>query len=493
MEMRVTEFEMKGEKYALAMMNDISERIKAEEALKESLENYSFLVEQANDGIVVLQDGLVKFVNTALTKLTGYTVDELVESNFLEYVEVNEHEKVKSNYIKRMKGERVPPYESKIIRKNGEILEVEFSGGLTFYNGAAADLAIVRDITERKKAEEERNRIFNLSNELISIIGFDGYFKQLNPAWLKSSGYSKTELTSKTFIDLVHPDDVNKTLIAMKTLISGKEVRNFQNRYLHKSGAYIDLSWNVFSLVERELIYCIAHDITEQKQKEKQILQYQGRLKDQALELTLTEEKQRKQIATDLHDHVGQILASNRMQIAAMTNKMSKAELLGEMQKVSKGLLNALKSTRSLIFDLSPPQLNEIGLYAATADWMEEEIEEKYGIQTNISREGDIAVNDDNLRILLFRCIRELLINIVKHAKASKVDVFFNIQYSNLSITVSDNGVGFNYQPEMIRMTNAGFGLFSIIERVEDMGGSVVVKTAPKHGTNITILVPLNQ
>ena len=194
-----------------------------------------------------------------------------------------------------------------------------------------------------------------------------------------------------------------------------------------------------------------------------------------------------------MHDDVGQILASNRLQIAAMTDKMPKAELFGEIQKVSKGLLNALKSTRSLIFDLSPPQLNEIGLYAATADWMEEEIEEKQGIQTSISREGDIAVNDDNLRILLFRCIRELLINIVKHAKASKVDVFFNRQYTNLSITVSDNGVGFNYQPEMLRMKNAGFGLFSIIERVEDMGGSVVVKTAPKQGANITIEVPLNK
>ena len=617
----------------LAMMNDITDRLEAEKKIRESEENYRTLIEQANDGIVLIQDGRVKFVNTALTRLTGYTVDELVGSSIFDYIEVNELEKVKLKYTKRMKGERIPPYESKLVRKNGEIFEVEFNGGLTFYNGAVADLAMVRDITERKKAEEERNRLFNLSSDLIGIAGFDGIFNQINPAWETTLGYSLDQLMAKPFMDFIHPEDHEITGREMKKLASGKTTINFENRYIHKDGSIKHISWTATPVVEESVVYCIGRDITEYKkheeilkeseekfrmlvdqspfsiqvfnpdgridrvnkaftelwgvegkelqevldnynvledkeaeklgvasaiqsvfrggesiilplieydaestmdaagvkvkankqwiqarlypvknskgevvnvvdmeedmtaviQKEQEILNYQQRLKALSTELTISEEKQRRAIATDLHDHVGQILASTRLQIAAMTNKMPKAELLGEMQKVSKGLLNALKSTRSLIFDLSPPQLNEIGLYAATADWMEEEIEEKQGIKTNISYEGDIAVNDDNLRILLFRCIREMLINIVKHAKASKVDVFFNKQYSNLSITVSDNGVGFNYHSGMLRMKNAGFGLFSIIERVEDMGGSVVVKTAPKQGANITIEVPLNK
>ncbi len=359
-------------------------------------------------------------------------------------------------------------------------------------NGAIKQVVFLsEDITERKKSVETRDRLFNLSKDLIGIGTLDGYFIELNPIWESTLGYSIDELLGMPFMDLIHPDDREKTAEEMKKLNTGQDTINFINRYMHKDGASRYFSWSATPIPEENLMFCIAHDVTKTKEVEKEILQYQKRLKAQAIELTLTEERQRKQIATDLHDHVGQILASNRMQIAAMTDKMPKAELFGGIQKVSKGLLNALKTTRSLIFDLSPPQLNEIGLYAATADWIEEELEEKYGIKTKTSHEGDIVVQDNNLRILLFRCIRELLINIIKHAKASKVEVSFSNQYNNLTIRVQDNGVGFNFQPEMLRLKNTGFGLFSVIERVENMGGSVKVESKPNDGTAISIIVPL--
>ena len=751
---------------------DITEQKIAEKSLFESEENYRALVEQANDGIVVIQDGTLRFVNSAITKITGYSTDELLDSNFLEYIKQSEIENVKTKYAKRMKGEPVPKYESKIVRKDGEIIEVEFNGGLTNYNGTIADLVMVRDITERKKAEEERNRLFNLSSDLIGIAGFDGVFKQLNPAWRTTLGYSIDELMSKPFIYFIHPDDIQKTTAEIDKLSIGQITIDFENRYFHKDGSIRHISWTATPLVEEKTMYCIGRDITERKKievalieseekfrelmsqapyaisitnpdgridqvnqafmklwgftaeawsvikenynlledaeairlgtmpliekafngenvelplieyiskntmdtigiettsntrwihvrlypiknsngdivkvvnvaenitlrrqaeialreseagyrnlieqnpqlievytpngqlvkinnaycsligindetiqwmyenynlledkttlekglmpgikkvfsgehvvfheyefdideirmmlnlpvqnkgkiwmkstgfpikneagditqlvflsndvsqrykAEKQILQYQQSLKDLALELTYAEEKQRKQIATDLHDHVGQLLASSRLQIAAINERMDKTLIMSKMKDVSSGLMDAVTATRNAIFELSPPQLNEIGLMAAISDWVEEEMETKHGIKSTIMGEDRIFAINNEERYLLFRCVRELLINIIKHARANYVTLNVFEKNDILNICVHDNGIGFDYNPDMLENKDFGFGLFSIRERIQNIGGSLEIKSSSETGTRIKLKLPLKK
>jgi PAS domain S-box-containing protein len=331
-----------------------------------------------------------------------------------------------------------------------------------------------------------------MSPDLFGIAGFDGYLKQLNPAWEALLGYTTDELMAKPFLDFIHPDDHNDNNAEIAKLAAGHMTIDFENRYIHKDGSVRHISWTATPLPEEGILYCIGRDISQRKKTEEQILNYQQRLKDLTEQLILSEEKQNKLIATNLHDHVGQLLASSRLQLAALNDDISKAEILSKTGQISRGLLQAIQATREVIFDLSPPQLNEIGLYAATADWMDEEVETKHGIKARITGDDRVYNIDNNMRILLFRSIRELLMNVVKHARANRVDVNISETAKDLNITVKDDGKGFRYNPEMLRLKGSGFGLFSIQERVANYGGYMSIESSPGEGTSIKLSIPLS-
>jgi PAS domain S-box-containing protein len=129
-----------------------------------------------------------------------------------------------------------------------------------------------RDITERKQieiaritAEHERDRFFNLSIDLLAIASFEGYFTRLNPAWEKVLGYNTAELMAQPFVDFVHPDDLASTVAAAQSLSTGTAAVEFENRYRCKDGSYRWLLWNAMPDAEQNVIYAIAHDITDRK------------------------------------------------------------------------------------------------------------------------------------------------------------------------------------------------------------------------------------
>jgi len=124
------------------------------------------------------------------------------------------------------------------------------------------------DITRNRRLEEERDRLFNLSLDLLCVSGFDGHFKQINPAWHKILGWTEEELLSRPWLDFVHRDDLAATLDAGKTLLAGTAIRYFENRFLCKDGSYKWLSWNSFPLPEEKLIFTVAHDATQRKTTE---------------------------------------------------------------------------------------------------------------------------------------------------------------------------------------------------------------------------------
>ena len=128
------------------------------------------------------------------------------------------------------------------------------------------------DVTARKQAEEERDRFFTLSIDMLCIAGFDGYFKHLNPAWEKTFGFTKEELLAKPFLDFVHPDDRTATLAATTQLsTSDVEIVSFENRYLCKDGTYKWLAWDAAPFAEQQRIYAVARDITERKRTEEEL------------------------------------------------------------------------------------------------------------------------------------------------------------------------------------------------------------------------------
>ena len=438
-------------------------------------------------------NGKCVMVTPSIYQMTGYQPEELLGRNMTDfYANPNQRNEIVD---KLLKSRSVDNFEFEVIRKDGRKITVSTNTKI-FYDKHGSPLGvegIIRDITEQKKAESEHDKLFNFSFDLLCIAGFDGYFKELNPAWEKVTGYTIIELKEKPFLNFIHEDDRIKTQEEIKSLSKGGHSFYFENRYIRRSGEIIYLSWTATPLPKENLMYCIARDVTDQKTAEQNVLEYQQRLRNLTHELTISEEKIRKQIAVDLHDYVGQMLTSSRMQLARIIELEKDPELALRMKNITQALLSAIQATRTAIFDLSPPQLNEIGLYAAVNDWMIDQIERKHGVQTSISGEEEVYKLEENTRFLIFRSIKELMMNVVKHAKARHLSISLIKINEILKVTVEDDGVGFNYSPNLLKLKSNSFGLFSIQERIAGLGGSMTINSAINKGTQVKLQIPLKR
>ncbi|MFO0926897.1 MAG: ATP-binding protein [Gemmataceae bacterium] len=160
--------------------------------------------------------------------------------------------------------------EYRIVRPDGDVRWIresvtvsrERDGGLLRLDGVIADL------TEHKRVAEEYDRFFALSLDLLCIAGFDGYFKRVNRSWQQALGYTEAEMVARPFLDFVHPDDRARTITEAAQINTGADTVAFENRYLCKDGSVRWLSWKATPAVERQLIYAVARDVTEQKRAE---------------------------------------------------------------------------------------------------------------------------------------------------------------------------------------------------------------------------------
>ena len=208
-----------------------------------------------------------------------------------------------------------------------------------------------------------------------------------------------------------------------------------------------------------------------------------------ATELTLAEQRERKRLASELHDYLAQMLALGRMKVAQLRPKISpdpaKQQLIGEVDDLFQ---KAAEYTRSLMAKLNPPVLDDLGLPAALT-WLAKEMP-LHNLMVEVRLGQEHVPLPDDQAILLFQSVRELLINVAKHAKTDRATVALEVDGQNrLSIEVQDHGRGFD--PEAGRQAGSHFGLFSVKERMEAMGGRLEVKSAPGQGTTVTLLLPL--
>lgn len=241
-------------------------------------------------------------------------------------------------------------------------------------------------------------------------------------------------------------------------------------------------------------VQAVLTDITERKKAEKELLDYQAKLKAMASQLTLAEEHEKHRIATELHDQIGQALAISKVKLDGLRHDVYSEKSDKILDEVSSLLSQAISDARSLTFDLSSPILHEMGFKAAVAAWLNEEIEQKYDIEVELEEDKKPKPMDDDIKILLFRDVRELLINVVKHSKATKVKVSIHCVGDKIRVGVEDNGIGFN--PAAITaksVKEGGFGLFSIRERLEQLGEHLEIESEPGRGCKIIMKVPLKQ
>lgn len=220
-------------------------------------------------------------------------------------------------------------------------------------------------------------------------------------------------------------------------------------------------------------------------------MEYQNQLKSLASQLTLIEEQERRRFATYLHDQIGQTLFIAKIKLEMLRESSSSTDIVKSSDEILKIIEQIIKDTRSLTFELSPPILYQLGLEAAL-EWLVEQMKEQYGIIVEFEDDKQPKPLSDDILILLFQAVRELLVNVTKHAQARKVKVSIGRDGEDLRIRVEDDGVGFiTSEIGSSKSKNKGFGLFSIKERLDHLGGNLEIESKPDQGTRITLVAPL--
>jgi len=276
--------------YFISHVQDITQKKQAEEALRESEEKYRNLVERANDGVIIVQNGKVQFSNTRLTDMFGYTIEEIINTPFLDYVVPNERNRIKELHEQRLKGEDVPDiYETQGLRKDGRKIDIETNSGIITYRKKPAVLAFIRDISERKRVEEalkeneERMRSVVESSPVgISIYNETGQCFIANDSLAEMVGATKEQVLQQNYNDIESwkiSGLLNKAKSAIKENISKRhEVRT---RSTFEQVVRLDCYLVPYS--SGGLIF-MAHDLTErmlaEEEREKLIKELQQALKE---------------------------------------------------------------------------------------------------------------------------------------------------------------------------------------------------------------------
>jgi signal transduction histidine kinase len=215
-----------------------------------------------------------------------------------------------------------------------------------------------------------------------------------------------------------------------------------------------------------------------------------GQLQALAADLTQAEQRERRRLAKVLHDHLQQLLVGAKFQTGVLRGRIRDKGLRPVVLQLTEALDEAVRSARSLTVELSPPLLYEAGL-ADALEWLGRQMFEKQGLDVTVRSEPYADPVGEEIRVFLFDAVRELLFNVVKHAEAGGAQVHLRRHTrDHIEVSVTDGGVGFD--PERIER-HAGFGLLSIRERLELLGGWMSVESSPGRGSRITLVAPLRR
>lgn len=230
----------------------------------------------------------------------------------------------------------------------------------------------------------------------------------------------------------------------------------------------------------------LKREIRERAEAEVKLRKYYRRLQSLASELSLAEERQRRIIANELHERLGQVLAICKMKTAEISEKARSTEFREPLEEIITMIGDVIRDTRFLTKELTPPVLYEFGIISAL-EWLSEQFQERYKIKIDLEISGKITWDDHNIQILLYQAVRELLMNCIKHARTDRVFVSMRDEGNRIRIEVRDEGIGFD---TLFMEWSQGFGLFGIRERLQFIGGELFIESEPGKGTRVTILAP---
>jgi PAS domain S-box-containing protein len=361
---------------------------------------------------------------------------------------------------------------------------------------AAVGLERVRGNRMLRACERRFQTLIQNSGDGIALVGPEGHMNVvLNGFSWRVLGCHEAELAGLRAFERLHPEDAPVVAQELRKLAQKPgAMEQGQVRFRHKDGSWRWLectaqNWLAEASVRAIVINC--RDITEHKRAEEQLLACGQQLRSLAAELSIAEQRERRRLAELLHDDIMQSLALCRIKICGLGQGLESVVQASAAEEIAELIQGTIQHTRSLAYQLSPPVLHELGLEAALG-WLAEHISKHYGLPCRLEDDGRPKVLEEDVRVLLFTSTRELVINAVKHAEASHLNIRTQRQGNSICIVVEDDGLGFNPTQRGSPPTKlAGFGLFHIRERLGYLRGHCEVTSQPGRGTQVKLIAPL--
>jgi PAS domain S-box-containing protein len=278
----------------------------------------------------------------------------------------------------------------------------------------------------------------------------------------------------------------------MHLLIAARDISELKAAEEALKSSHEKLEWRVRERTEQltAVNERLKAEVQERALTERSLMQHQLQLRKLSSTLIQTEERERHRISTAIHDGIGQTLAAAKIKLGALRAILPSGVTAKQLDDVRDLISMAIEETRSLTFELSPPVLYEIGLLAAL-EWMAERFHRKFGLPITINGDGSEPQLNIPHRVFIFRAVRELCFNAVKHARASQVIVSIQEQGEFLSCDVTDDGAGFDTKQGRKANGEMSFGLFSLREQLRHYGGSLALESEPGSGTRVVLRLPL--
>jgi PAS domain S-box-containing protein len=338
--------------------------------------------------------------------------------------------------------------------------------------------------SKKNKVESEQiyAAIFENTVDSIVIIGLDGNILDWNRGSEILYGYTKSEALKMNILDLSPAPYKEHMKIILDEIIAGQKIRTVETKRITKDKRILDIGLTLTELKRNRKLYAVAtigRDFTR-------YLQMEAALKDLPRQLILAREDERRKIAQDIHDDLGQSLIAIKMLFPTDISGFTEIDNKRLLEQIRTRIGDIIDKTRDLSHNLYPPNLKYMGLPLAIAK-MVESISHDKKIKIKLIHRNMSRVNIESIGIIIYRMVQEALTNVIKHADATEISVKMVYKQGRLSVEIVDNGKGFNSNHSK---KSDGIGLALMREGVKIINGTLFVDSRPGEGTTVRAVIP---
>lgn len=489
-----------GKKGIICIVNDITERIMAEHSLQQSEEKYRMLVENQTDLVIkVNSENEFTYISPSFCKLFERPEEEIIGEKMYNFVAENDVGRVK-NLVQTL---AEPPHTGTLqlfvnTAQGWRWLEWMATAVLNEEKVVVEAIAVGRDITDQKNAEEALKHSEELYKGLfvyapvgIVTLDLEGNPINVNKKALEIFGSPDEKKTVKFNVLDYKPLVETGFAEDYKKCIATGQILKRESFYKSYWGKEVYLRYIITPIIgENNNIIgaqCLLEDITERKLAEQSLKKSEEQLRQLTIYMDTKTEEEKKMIAREIHDGLGQLLTGLKMDLQWITKKWPQKDnaLQKKFTAMNQILDDSVKEVQKLSLQLRPKMLDELGLLE-TILWETRQFEERTGIKCHVEFIPEYFEVEYDRSSTIYRIISELLTNVYRHAKATKVKIRLEMTKKNYVLSVSDNGIGITQ--DQIE-SHLSFGLITIIERVNMWNGKVKF-SGNEHGTTMQVKIP---